>query len=65
MNYIKLLEDQNKDLSYRLTEYAFFIRDIEIYLQSSKFHNDNTVNVNDILLRIQEFKNNTYKDIAK
>lgn len=63
MNYIKLLESQTEDMSLRLTEYAFFIRDIEIYLQSPKFKNDNTVNVNDILMRIQEFKNNTYKEI--
>ena len=63
MNYIKLLESQTEDMSLRLTEYAFFIRDIEIYLQSSKFHNDNTVNVNDILMRIQEFKNKVYSEV--
>jgi hypothetical protein len=63
MNYIKLLESQTEDLSLRLTDYALFMMELQIYLQSPKFHNDNTVNVNDILYRIQEFKNRTYSEV--
>ena len=63
MNYIKLLETQTEDLSIRLTDYALFMMELQIYLQSPKFHNDNTVNVNDILYRIQEFKNRTYSEV--
>lgn len=63
MNYIKLLETQTEDLSLRLTDYALFMMELQMYLQSPKFHNDNTVNVNDILYRIQEFKNRTYSEV--
>jgi hypothetical protein len=63
MNYIKLLESQTEDLSLRLTDYALFMMELQMYLQSPKFHNDNTVNVNDILHRIQEFKNRTYSEV--
>jgi hypothetical protein len=63
LNYIKLLETQTEDLSLRLTDYALFMMELQIYLQSPKFHNDNTVNVNDILYRIQEFKNRTYSEV--
>jgi hypothetical protein len=63
MNYIKLLESQTEDLSLRLTDYALFMMELQMYLQSPKFHNDNTVNVNDILYRIQEFKNRTYSEV--
>jgi hypothetical protein len=61
MNYIKLLESQTKDLGLRLTDYALFMMELQMYLRSSKFHDDNTVNVNDIILRIQEFNNRVYK----
>jgi len=61
LNYIKLLETQTEDLSLRLTDYALFMMELQIYLQSPKFHDDNTVNVNDIILRIQEFNNRVYK----
>jgi len=63
LNYIKLLETQTEDLSLRLTDYALFMMELQMYLQSPKFHNDNTVNVNDILYRIQEFKNRTYSEV--
>jgi hypothetical protein len=64
MNYIKLLESQIEDKNARLTEYASFMMELQIYLQSPKFHNDNTVNVNDILHRIQEFRNRVYGEVT-
>jgi hypothetical protein len=61
MNYIKKLEELDKIKNERLEAYANFLYEIKSYLQSSKFKDDNLVNVNDVLLRIKEFENTIYK----
>jgi hypothetical protein len=61
MNYIKKLEELDKIKNERLEAYADFLYEIKSYLQSSKFKDDNLVNVNDVLLRIKEFENTIYK----
>jgi hypothetical protein len=63
MNYIKSLELENEELRIRLIDYARFMTELQAYMQSRKFHNDNLVNVNDILLRINEFKSQVYADV--
>ena len=60
MNYIQILKNDIDDKNIRLMNYAALLLDLEIYLQSSKFHDVNLVNVNDILLRIKEFKIRIY-----
>lgn len=53
MNYIKRLEEQKimKDVL------LYGIQELQGYLTSSKFHDDTTVQVTDVLNRLQAIKN--------
>jgi hypothetical protein len=62
MNYIQALEELDKIKNKRLDAYFDFLYEMKSYLQSSKFKDDNLVNVNDVLLRIKEFENTIYKE---
>ena len=54
MNYIKRLENENKEVRVELCGLRCGLSDLKSYLQSSKFWNDTTVQVNDVLLRLEE-----------
>ena len=62
MNYIKQLQEQNLELSEKLNNIESSINDILRYINSSKFHANesdrlnNYVNVGDMNLRLQEVK---------
>lgn len=54
MNYIKLLEAQNKHRGAELCAYSATLTDIRQYLLSEKFHADPTVQVSDVLRRLED-----------
>ena len=53
MNYIRRLEKENELLKDGLY-------DLLAYVQSEKFHKDQSVNTADIILRLQETRNAVY-----
>jgi len=59
MNYIKRLENEKKNTSAELGGLKDGLHDLIRYLNSSKFHNDTTVQVSDILNRIGEIRNSS------
>ena len=61
MNYIKQLQKENKDLRQALTTVDDMIIQIEHYLLSSKFHQDTTVQIADVLLRLDEVRSEILK----
>ena len=54
MNYIYRLEDELKEIRSEFTGLKCGISDLVKYLQSSKFHNDTTVQIDDVIRRIEE-----------
>ena len=56
MNYIKRLEADNKDLRDLDTNKMEAINDILMYLASPKFDQDTTVQVSDIVARLQHVR---------
>jgi hypothetical protein len=56
MNYIQRLEDENKDLRDIDTSKMESINDILVYLASSKFGDDTTVQVSDMVTRLQQVR---------
>lgn len=53
MNYIKRLELENQALRQEKQEASNMVKDLQMYLTSSKFHQDTTVQVQDVMNRIQ------------
>lgn len=53
MNYIKRLELENQALRQEKQEAKNMIHDLQRYLVSPKFHQDTTVQVQDVMNRIQ------------
>ena len=53
MNYIKRLEAENAALITERTMYRMLISDMREYLLSNKFHVDPTVQVRDVLYRLE------------
>lgn len=58
-NYIKRLEAENKLKAVEICGLRSSIQDLMTYLHSPKFHNDSTVQVSDIIHRLQEGENRT------
>ena len=56
MNYIKRLEHENAQKAAMICMYAAVIQDLREYLALPKFHNDTTVQVQDILSRLQDYE---------
>ena len=56
MNYIQRLEDNNKDLRDIDTSKMAAINDILVYLASPKFDADTTVQVSDMVTRLQQVR---------
>ena len=54
MNYIKMLESSNRTKGSEICAYAGAIQDLREYLLSGKFHNDPTVQVRDVLHRLDQ-----------
>lgn len=52
MNYIKRLEEDNRKLSGELDAYKKSVLELKTYLLSDKFHEDPTVQVRDVLNRL-------------
>lgn len=65
MKYINKLQYENKKQAAEIVGLKAMIQNIKEYLQSEKFWIDNSVNVNDILSRIQEGENFTQLLIDK
>lgn len=60
MNYIKKLEAQKNAFEAEVKSLGQSLIDLEVYLLSPKFHQDTTVQVQDILNRIGEMKANAF-----
>jgi len=54
MNYIRKLQEANKQLQSDMDYVTDWMINLEAYLLSSKFHQDPTVQTGDILLRLNE-----------
>jgi hypothetical protein len=54
MNYIRKLQEANKQLQSDMDYVTDWMINLEAYLLSSKFHQDTTVQTRDILLRLDE-----------
>jgi len=54
MNYLKKLERQRREDMTEIAGLRSMIQDIKTYLSSPKFHEDPSVNINDIFLRLEE-----------
>ena len=54
MNYIKRLECELNEARTELTGLKCGLNDLQSYLHSEKFHVDTTVQVDDVLRRLQE-----------
>ena len=59
MNYIHRLEDTKNLYAAELVGLKSGLTDLKAYLLSSKFHEDTTVQVRDVLHRISEIENLT------
>jgi len=57
MNYIKKLEAESRAKGAELVGLKAGLTDLQAYLQSPKFSEDTTVQVGDVLRRIQEAMN--------
>ena len=56
MNHIKKLQNNNQVRQYAINEFKSGIKDLKNYLLSSKFYNDPTVQVKDVLNRLAEIE---------
>ena len=54
MNYIKRLERDNLVRAAEMVGLRSGLTDLKVYLTSAKFHNDPTVQVADVLRRLEE-----------
>jgi len=54
LNYIKRLEYENARKAAEIVGLRSILHDIKVYLSSTKFHEENWVNVHDILYMIQQ-----------
>lgn len=54
MNYIAKLQSQVAERDADTAAYDATLRDLRVYLMSDKFHNDPTVQVRDVLHRIDQ-----------
>jgi len=54
------LHEQRDVLLARLDSYKDGLEDLQRYLHSSKFNVDTTVQISDILMRLQEIDNNDF-----
>lgn len=54
MNYIKRLENENRVLGAELVALKTGLGDLRSYLESQKFYEETTVQVRDVLHRIEE-----------
>jgi len=54
MNYIKRLESELRESQTALTGLKCGLTDLKSYLQSNKFWTDTTVQVDDVLRRLQD-----------
>jgi hypothetical protein len=64
MNYIKKLEQQNREKTRDIIAIQAELRDLVIYLNSDKFHEDTTVQVSDVLRRIAPALSLTMNDYS-
>lgn len=62
MNYIKKLEAKVELATVRQETIQVEITELKRYLTSSKFHQDTTVQVSDVLARLQHVENAAYCD---
>jgi len=51
-SYIEKLQDENLERARKIESALLSVNEIRAYLLSSKFHEDTTVQVRDILLRL-------------
>lgn len=56
-NYIKTLQEENQTLKNQITEAQEIINELYHYLMLPKFAEDNTVNKQDIFLRLDPARN--------
>ncbi len=56
MNYIKRIEAENQEVRAREVQNAAVLQEILRYLMSSKFYQDPTVQVRDVLTRMEAFQ---------
>ena len=56
MNYIKRLEAERKEEAAELVGIKAGLSDLITYLNSPKFYNDTTVQITDVLRRIEDAK---------
>jgi hypothetical protein len=61
-NYINKLQDEARYLKHNIMDANDAITDLMVYLSSSKFDNDSTVQVKDILNRLQPIKDALFQD---
>jgi hypothetical protein len=54
MNYIKRLEQENRELLAKVYAHEATVNDLRAYLLSDKFYFDPTVQVRDVLRRIED-----------
>ena len=54
MNFIKRLQKEATEKDQRIEDLEEGLRRIKSYVCSSKFHQDQNVNVSDIILRVEE-----------
>ena len=57
MNYIKQLQQESNDYAHRLNRLDYEIVDFMRFLQSSKFHDDTTIQTHDVQSKLQTFRN--------
>ena len=56
VNHIQRIMQENVSLKQALQTWSSGLTDLQRYLESSKFHQDTTVQVQDVFLRLQEAK---------
>lgn len=62
MNYIKQLENDKVRLSAATNAALTGLEGMLVYLQSDKFHEDTTVQVQDMINRIRDTQNRIYDE---
>ncbi len=60
MNYIQQLQKDNEELRIRIKETADLIQDFKIHLLSAKFSVDTTIQVQDVLNRLDMISEKVY-----
>lgn len=62
MNYISRLQQENRHLGYNIKDAQAALNELCGYLLSPKFHNDTTVQVADVLRRLQPVRDALMQD---